>query len=246
MKKERLLSELPLEILRIIVTFLPPKDLLSLVLVSQLWKELGENPRLWRGFTLCIRREHVRRIEEVLAIRRLKHLQRIKFSKLCLNNASDNATVFNVIAFKESVKELIIRGSDLSKVSPDVIATCLNNMDKVEFVPHIWGTGLTFEQVDALFVKMKVETKLRVLNIRSNNLSRVSAKVMAECVNNLEEVDMWNTSLNTEQVEQMLLVSKHRTKLKSLNISGNYFAMLDVPKDSIEDAKQIIPIFEYC
>ena len=134
MKTERMLSELPLEILRIIVTFLPPKDLLSLVLVSQLWKELGENPRLWRGFTLCIRREHVRRIEEVLAIRRLKHLQRIKFSKLCLNNATDNATMFNVIAFKESVKELIIQ-------SPDMIAICLNNMDKVEFVHHIWGTG---------------------------------------------------------------------------------------------------------
>ena len=114
MKTERLLSELPQEILRIIVSYLPPKDLLPVVLVSQLWRELGENPSLWRGFILCIRREHVRRIEEVLAIRRLKHLQRIKFSKLCLNNATDNATMFNVIAFKESVKELIIRGSNLS------------------------------------------------------------------------------------------------------------------------------------
>ena len=35
-------------------------------------------------------------------------------------------------------------------------ATCLNNMDKVEFVHHIWGTGLTFEQVDDLFLKMNL------------------------------------------------------------------------------------------
>ena len=81
----------------------------------------------------------------------------------------------------------------MSKVSPDVIGTCLNNMDKVEFVPHIWGTGLTFDQVDALFTEMKTKTKLRILNIRSNDLSRVPAKVMAECVNKIEEVDMWNT-----------------------------------------------------
>eukprot|EP00092_Neocalanus_flemingeri_P033764 GFUD01036711.1.p1 GENE.GFUD01036711.1~~GFUD01036711.1.p1 ORF type:complete len:246 (-),score=70.24 GFUD01036711.1:20-757(-) len=242
----RRLSELPEEVLRIIFTFLPHKDLLSVVLVSQLWRELGENPLLWKRFTLCIRREHVRRINEVMEIKRLKHLQKIRFSKFCLNNATDNATVFNVIAFKTSVKELIIRGSDLSKVSPDVLATCLNNMDKVEFVPHIWGTGLTFDQVEALFNKMKIQTRLKVLNIRSNNLSRVQARVMAECVNRLEEVDMWNTSLNTEQVEQMLLLNRHSTKLKSLNISGNYFAMLDVPQEIIEEAKQKIPKFEHC
>ena len=74
----------------------------------------------------------------------------------------------------------------------------------------------------------------------------VPAKVMAECVNKIEEVDMWNTSLNTQQVEQMLLLAKRKTNLKSLNISGNYFAMLDVPKADIEDAKLKIPIFEYC
>ena len=200
---------------------------------------------LWKEFTLCIRREHVRRIEEVLAIKRLKYLKKIRLNKLCLNNAMDNATVFNVIALKESVEELVIRGSDLSKVSPDVIGTCLNNMDKVEFVPHIWGTGLTFDQVDALFTEMKTKTKLRILNIRSNDLSRVPAKVMAECVNKIEEVDMWNTSLNTEQVEQILLLAKRKTNLNSLNISGNYFAMLDVPKAAIEDAKLKISIFEY-
>ena len=244
--ERRTLSELPEEIFRIIFSFLPHKHLLSVVLVSKLWRELGENPLLWKEFTLWIRREHVRKIEEVLAIRRLKHIRRIMFRKFSLNNATDNATVFNVIAFKASVKEIIIRGSDLSKVSPDVIATCLNKMDKVEFVPHIWGTGLTFEQVEALFNIMKIQTKLKVLNIRSNNLSLVPSKVMAECVNKLEEVDMWNTSLNTEQVEQMLLLSRQSTKLKHLNISGNYFAMLDVPQEIIEDAQKNIPRFEYC
>ena len=57
---------------------------------------------------------------------------------------------------------------------------------------------------------------------------------------------MWNTSLNTQQVEQILLVAKMKTNLNSLNISGNYFAMLDVPKAVIEDAKLKISIFEYC
>ena len=160
MESRTQLSELPVEILLLIIKCLPHKDLLSVVLVSQLWRVLGENPMLWKEFTLCIRREHVRRIEEVLAIKRLKHLKKIRLNKLCLNNATDNATVFNVIALKESVKELVIRGSDLSKVSPDVIGICLNNMNKVEFAPHIWGTGLTFEQVDALFTEMKTQTKL--------------------------------------------------------------------------------------
>ena len=64
--------ELPVEMLLLIIKCLPHKDLLSVVLVSQLWRVLGENPMLWKEFTLCIRREHVRRIEEVLAIKRLK------------------------------------------------------------------------------------------------------------------------------------------------------------------------------
>ena len=65
-------------------------------------------PNVWKEFTLCIRREHVRRIVEVLAIKRLKYLKKIRLNKLCLNNATDNATVFNVIALKESVEELVI------------------------------------------------------------------------------------------------------------------------------------------
>ena len=69
---------------------------------------------------------------------------------------------------------------------------------------------------------------------------------MAECVNKIEEVEMWNTSLNTEQLEQMLLLLIKKTNLNSLNISGSYFAMLDVRKAALEDAKLKISILEFC
>ena len=97
---------------------------------------------LWKEFTLCIRRKHVRRIEKVLTIKRLKHLKKIRLNKLCLNNATDNATIFNVIALiKETVKELVIRGSDLSKVSPDVIGPCLNSGTKLNLFLIFGGLG---------------------------------------------------------------------------------------------------------
>ena len=238
------ICDVPVELLSLIFKFLSRKDLLSVILVCSQWKELGEPSMFWKDFV--VHREHVRIIEDVLAIRRLRNLKTIKFNKLRLNNASDNAIVFNAIAQKQSVKELVIIGSDFSKVSPEVLGQCINNMERVHFVPHIWGTGMSHNQVDAIFTNMRRGTKLRRLNLRSNDLSRVDAKVMAECVNKLEEVDMWNTSLRNEQVEEILLQINHKTTLKKLNLSGNYFAVLDVPLNLIENAKQIIPNFFYC
>ena len=236
---------LPSELWVIVFTFLSFKDLCSVILVCQLWKSLGENPSLWKMFTFCIKREHVRRMEEVFSIPRFQHIRRVQRTKISINDAMDNATVFKAISRKDSIKELIIHGSNLANVSPEIISLCVNKLQRFDFVPHIWGTGLSRCQVSSLFDKMKSETCLRVLNLRSNDLSAIPATVLGECMNKLVEADLWNTSLSCKQVEEILINCKKKTCLKKLNISGNYFGMLDVPVGLIRDVQVILKVFQY-
>ena len=42
-----MMSSLPIEVLELVFSFLTNRDLEHVVLVSRLWREVGENPMLW-------------------------------------------------------------------------------------------------------------------------------------------------------------------------------------------------------
>ena len=61
--------------LRQVFRHLPPRDLKKVVLVSRMWREVGEAPGLWAWVQLHLTRENIDRMWEVVGSRRLACVQ---------------------------------------------------------------------------------------------------------------------------------------------------------------------------
>ena len=56
-------------LLELVFRLLPLRDLLVVLLVCRLWREVGEEPGLWAGLILRVTRENMAAMPQVLAIR---------------------------------------------------------------------------------------------------------------------------------------------------------------------------------
>ena len=62
---------LPPKMLHQVFRLLPPRDMKNVLLVCQLWREVGEAPGLWSWVVLRVTRENMANMPEVL--RQLRH-----------------------------------------------------------------------------------------------------------------------------------------------------------------------------
>ena len=137
--------------------------------------------------------------------------------------------VFNSICSGDSsrLKKLDISHNNLSTVSPVLLASAVNSLQE-GVLSH---TQLTREEGEAILTAITSgDSRLKILNISGNNLSKVDPGLLASAVNRLEEVEVevevwvggyrWNTRLTVEQVEAILTQSLVKTSLRRLEMRG--------------------------
>ena len=120
---------------------------------------------------------------------------------------------------KESsqLNSLNITGINLSSVEPEMLASIVNKMEKV----NLWYSKLTTQQVTVLCQVMKENSQLKSLHLGWNNLSSVEPELLASGLSKCENLNVWNTKLTTEQVTALYKVLKMNNPLKCLNLEGN-------------------------
>ena len=74
---------------------------------------------------------------------------------------------------------------------------------------------------------MTTNSPLKILKLAKNEVNSVDAKLLGQAVNQLEEVDLYDTKLTTQQAENILVAIITSSKLKVLNIQNNKLSSVD-------------------
>ena len=106
---------------------------------------------------------------------------------------------------------------NLSQVDPDVMATAVNKLEKV----GLSCASLNATQCSAIFGLAAGKSKIKDLDISSNDLSSVNKHNMARAVNNMEKIDLRWTELTNQQCIQIIEYAEDEINLKVLKIGHN-------------------------
>ena len=169
----------------------------------------------------------------------LKHFQlRVHNEYRCEEHLTEDQifAIFSKLSSYSKLQVLQISFSDLSAVSPDVLAKVIGNLE----VAELHWCLLTERQAEALFKQLeKSESKsLKQLDLGYNNLSTVPTSTMANVLNRLERVNVYNImpKLTSSQVNHILLFITQGSQLSELNLGGANFQGIDIAEEIIGEA----------
>ena len=127
------------------------------------------------------------------------------------------------------LKHLDLSHNNLSKLPPSTLAEAALKLEAVS----LSQTKLRPEQITELFSRLRdgPDCRLKILNISNNRLSSLPSGTLSQVICGLEETNLANTRLNTEQVTAIFreLLTIVPLKLKKLNISLNNLSSLSLP-----------------
>jgi len=195
------INNLPNEILFGIFKLLSPQDLKTAVLTCKLWKDLGEDPSLWRWSVVkLVSSEDFPKLN----IPRLQLLQEIKIAHGEINRYCCNLSVgvchwrkngmleiFKVILEIPTVTR--ISGFDmcegLAAVEPKLLASVLNRLEELEMI------YLAPVQIEVLFTAMAKITSLKSMVFDDfRPFSMLEPGLFASAISNLDGVALYDGS----------------------------------------------------
>ena len=168
---------IPDEILINIFTCLPYPTLSQAMLVSRMWRRVGQDPRLWEKFGLKITHKNIFNFYSILNSPSFSRIQAIEICPDVLNtkNMFSPTEVLKTIC-RSSIKKLYIGGNDLSMVNPQGLATNLSTLEEV----HVHCTNLTKTQIQMLLKCCEEKQEMRILNLSGNNLTGIDQNLKSQ------------------------------------------------------------------
>lgn len=166
---------------------------------------------------------------EVLAqaVSRL-HKANLAFNKL----SNDQCKAILTQSLKTlTLTNINLQDINLSKISPDLLAPAIARLRKVD----LSSTKLTKEQCKALLNKCATSTTLKNMRLgMNNNISVVDPDTLARAVCRLDNVDICNNSLTTDQCTALLQQMVTSPTLQVVNLKLNLLS--DVPVHLLAEA----------
>ena len=146
-------------------------------------------------------------------------VNKLESANICFTNLIDSQTreIFRQISSDTKLEKLDISYNNLGGVQPPAFSEAMNKVVEA----NINVTYLTGEQTAALFEKMLEQSSLKILKIRSNNLSAVPPHILSKALNKLEVIDIGTTVMTEEQTKGLFDTMVKGTNLKKMDIGGN-------------------------
>ena len=173
--------------------------------------DVGEAPGLWQKISIKVTRKNLPAMPRLLGAWRMREVRRIQIS--VLSAASEDLLKEAVV--HPGLRQITFSYSDLSSVSPRLLAKLVNGLEDVRISKSI----LTKQQVEVILVGLTGKTKLRRLSILNVDLSSVDPYLLASAVGRLELVQLPKEKRNMtdEQSEAIYTaVASGATQIKSL------------------------------
>ena len=134
---------LPAEMLRQIFSLVPPADLKTVLLVCQLWREVGEAPGLWTWAIVTATGQNKSSMPERLVMRKLLNLRILVME----SGVELSEELLGVVERHPGLRRLVVSRVDLSWLQPARLTSLLDTLTGISLV----GTQLTSEQLLAIF-----------------------------------------------------------------------------------------------
>ena len=168
---------LPPEILHQVFRLLPPRDMKNVMLVCQLWREVGEAPGLWAWVVLRGTWDNMSSMAEVLDSRRIRTVR-----KLMVWSVSEE--ILKAVARHQGLNVMEVGGEGLSVVDPNLLvsAVALLEKGKVENTRQQGEAVLT-----AICQGSGGGFREQKLELGRTCLSSVDSGLLARAVSQLEE-----------------------------------------------------------
>ena len=199
---------LPNEVLEIILSRLPLRDLCTAMLVCRKWRDIGDAPKLWSSLQLTVDTENLSSIPKALSSNRLS-----KITYMDLNVVSKD--LLQAIQEHSMVKEIHIRAR-MSSIEPTILFNTVTNMESIR-IPF---DDLTMEQVESILKAICGDSKMKCLSLGSSKISSVDPNLLSRALNKLVEVTI--RYLTPEQTESLITGLCGDTKLKYLEIGMSH------------------------
>jgi hypothetical protein len=197
------ISNLPQELIELILDHLLLPDLAQAMLVCRGWRELADHqPARWKDFQYVVHQKNYGNVEVILTCKRFSQVKKLKLVDTFLNG--DEILNIRSEKVKNSCFKLIwqlptLESLDLSDfnkgcIDPHVLSVFPPKLETLvidgewESVKNI--TGLTGVQASFLFTGMMDQDTLRELRIPELELDGVDPLVVATVVNKLERLEI--------------------------------------------------------
>jgi len=131
--------------------------------------------------------------------------------------------ICTAMAEGSKLKTLNLSCTNLSSVDADILARAVTRLEEV----WLGCNELTPHQVEAIFAALSTSSQLKTLDLGGNNLSAVDAKILAQPVTQLEEVNLYKTQLTPEQVTAICTAIAGDSQLKTLELTGSDLSRVD-------------------
>ena len=202
-------------VLELVCGMLTTQDRNNFVMVCQLWREVGEEPRFCYMGTLSLTRENLNTIPERLDCRRMRFVRELRVEV----GVKVSEKVLQAVARHQGLKKLVMNEINVSTVEKGLLAIVVSNLEEVE----ISKTQLTVQQLEAIITAICAgDCLVKKLDISRNNLSTVNHSLLASALKMIEEVNLSGTDLTVQQMEAiMTAIVDGGCLVKSLNVSSN-------------------------
>jgi len=229
------------------------RDLKSAILVSKKWKDIIEDPSIWKRFVS--KPVYPEQVGRLLNIPRLCMMKRLEMrtggdkDMLTLQDVDEEEFKPKYIVHlvrrvedehineiqRSEISDLDISNCDLIKVDPDRLGDFLNNLEKLK----LFSTILTPEQLDDIFRKMSEYTNLETIDISLKCLDqtrKMEHDLLGAGLNRIKTLNIYdmNKQFMNYQITHFFQKMSDETDIKTLNLSNADFPF--VPEDVLAKA----------
>jgi len=203
------INSLPSEMLRKIFQKLEFEDLMNVMLVSRYWRTLGGDPFLWRKYPYLSINNPADLVEK-LSIPRLAKLEEV-----CLMEGGKYKDCHINFLSGTEVRTIWLGGADMTDVSPDIIATFLNQCESIFFEEDVFDIHLTDDQNFRIIELMSKKTSLKNCFVQCD-VDNVSPDTLAMAVSKIENVTL---SPTPEQMIALFTMMSKTSKVLHLQLT---------------------------
>jgi len=213
----RHINSLPQELLFTIFKHLTFPDLRSVVLVCKHWRDVGEDPVLWKKLKLVVEKPKMVLISNILSIRRLACVEHLEVNGYGYSGTPaiiDTDTAQVIVDSK--VSKLTLKHCDVSNVASEDLDTMINNLCSLV----LWQTVLNKIQISCIFQSVIKSENLKELDIGYSyiDLANIEPDTLATALNKVKKVNLGHTKLSMSQLSTLFKYISSKTMIRNLDI----------------------------
>ena len=160
----------------------------------------------------------ISKMPEVLESRRMQLVSKLNV------RGKITTKLLKAVIKHQGLKVLDMDNSDPSSVEADILAKAVVSMVEVELP---WD--LSKEHLHAIFTAINGEnSKLKKLQLQNENVPLISPSLLASSVILLEEICLWDSSLNKKQVDALITsISSENLRLKKVDLTSTDLSSIE-------------------